>query len=188
MLGTLIIVCALVLVGISINNRIIANDKRVTQSWSDVITQERARGKIVEAVEKLVNEYKEFEESLLTKTTKLREAITDAKGAETGDVDKLHNIELASKELNAGLKIAVEAYPELKASNLYSQLAAEISEQEENVAAAIRLFNSNVAVFNTSIETFPASIINSKFTKKKQVNSYENDDIDVGFTPNLNKS
>ncbi|MBY7854303.1 LemA family protein [Vibrio fluvialis] len=189
---TLLIILGVILiavgVGIGINNDIIAKSNRVNQSWSDVITQERARGKIIEAVEKLVNEYTEFEQSLLTATTKLREAITEAKGAEAGDVDKIHNIEIASKELNSGLKITVEAYPDLKASNLYSQLATEISEQEDNVAAAIRIFNSNVAEFNTSIETFPANLINNKFTKKKQVNSYENDDIDVGFTPNLNKN
>ncbi|WGY47161.1 LemA family protein [Vibrio sp. ABG19] len=67
-------------------------------------------------------------------------------------------------------------------------MAAEISEQEENVAATIRIFNSNVALFNTSIETFPASIINSHFTKKKVVKSYENSNIDVGFTPSLNQN
>lgn len=178
------VIIAVVII-IVINNNIITQSNQVNQAWSDVITQERAKMNIIPKVERLVTEYKEFETNLMTEVTKLREAIAGASNNGV-DVNKLQEIEKASNALSRGLNVAVEAYPDLKANTLYLQLAQEIKEQEENVAAAIRIFNSNVATFNTAIQSFPASMVNANFTKKKAVKSYENDEYDVGFKPQLN--
>ncbi|MEI8659312.1 LemA family protein [Vibrio sp. Hal054] len=173
------------LIAVAIHNGIIKNYNRVKQAWADVLTQERAKTNIIPKVEQLAKEYKEFEQDLLQKVTKLREAIDVAGKGKEGDVDKIHNIHTASDALSKGLKVAVEAYPELKANTMYLQLANEIAEQEENVAAAIRMFNSNVAVHNTSIETFPSSLVNASFTKKTSVKSFEYALANLGFSPEL---
>ncbi|GIA99724.1 TPA: LemA family protein [Vibrio cholerae] len=49
---------------------------------------------------------------------------------------------------------------------------SEIADQEENVGASIRIYNSNVKAHNTGIEVFPNNFVNSKITKKKLVNEF----------------
>eukprot|EP00659_Diplonema_papillatum_P007025 gene7025-10834_t len=63
----------------------------------------------------------------------------------------------------------VEAYPELKASDLYKQLMSEISDQQENVNAAIAIYNLQVERFNNGIQTFPANLVNEKLTKRTAI-------------------
>ncbi len=73
-----------------------------------------------------------------------------------------------SKELIRSLNVVVENYPELKADTLYSKMMDDIQEQNENVGAAISIFNRNVEVFNNQIEVFPNNIINTMTLSKKQ--------------------
>ena len=73
-----------------------------------------------------------------------------------------------SKELIRSLNVIVENYPELKADTLYSKMMDDIQEQNENVGAAISIFNRNVEVFNNQIEVFPNNLINTMTLSKKQ--------------------
>ena len=73
-----------------------------------------------------------------------------------------------SKELIRSLNVVVENYPELKADTLYSKMMDDIQEQNENVGAAISIFNRNVEVFNNQIEVFPNNLINTMTLSKKQ--------------------
>ncbi len=52
----------------------------------------------------------------------------------------------------------VEAYPDLKASNNFSQLQRSINETEEQIAAARRAYNAAVTDLNNGIEMFPSNI------------------------------
>lgn len=186
-LWILIIVAVVVSIyAIILHNRIIRYYNRVKQAWSDVITQERQKINILPKIEEVLGEYKEFEQSLQTSITELRNQAKklDAHEAQP-DGDRIEEIERAAKELMSKIQVSVEAYPDLKASQLYSQFMHEVSEQEANVGASIRIFNSNVAIFNTSIEVFPAVLINNLATKKSKIKSYENRDISVGFSPVL---
>ena len=71
-----------------------------------------------------------------------------------------------SKELIRSLNVVVENYPELKADTLYGKMMDDIQEQNENVGAAISIFNRNVEVFNNQIEVFPNNIINTMTLSK----------------------
>ena len=61
------------------------------------------------------------------------------------------------------MKVAVEAYPDLKASANFTQLQEEISDIENKLAASRRFFNSATKEFNTGIETFPANLLSASF-------------------------
>lgn len=65
-----------------------------------------------------------------------------------------------------GLNIAVEASPDLKASEVFNNLMREIAEQQENTGAAIRIFNQNVEYFNNGIQVCPNSLVNASLNKK----------------------
>ena len=61
----------------------------------------------------------------------------------------------ASKELN----IVLENYPELKADTQFTILQNQISDSEENLQAARRIFNSNISIYNQRVVSWPSSII-----------------------------
>src|SRR5262249_26863762 len=52
-----------------------------------------------------------------------------------------------------------EAYPDLKASQNFQQLQAELSDLENKIAAARRFFNNAVQEYNTGIAQFPAVLV-----------------------------
>ena len=80
-----------------------------------------------------------------------------------------------------GLYAVAENYPVLKASDLYRGLMAEISEQHQNISAAIRIFNSNVEDFNNGIEMFPHSLVNSLFNKKHKLATFKDTQAESSF-------
>ena len=61
--------------------------------------------------------------------------------------------------IQAGINVAVEAYPDLKAEKVFSNLQKSISDVEEHLQASRRVYNSNVSRINSMIVTFPTSIV-----------------------------
>ena len=52
-----------------------------------------------------------------------------------------------------------EAYPQLRATENFQQLQSELTNTEDQIAAARRIYNGNVQSYNTKIQTFPGSLI-----------------------------
>ena len=57
------------------------------------------------------------------------------------------------------LLAVAEAYPQLRATENFQQLQAELSNTEDQIAAARRIYNGNVQFYNTKIQVFPNSVI-----------------------------
>ena len=68
----------------------------------------------------------------------------------------------------AGLKVSVEAYPELKANQNFLQLQEEISDIENKIAATRRYFNTATRELNNAVQTFPSNIFANMFGFKKE--------------------
>ena len=68
-----------------------------------------------------------------------------------------------------GLQVAVEAYPDLKASQNFMNLQEEISDVENKLAAARRFFNSATKEYNNAVEVFPSNIIAGTYGFQKEV-------------------
>lgn len=172
------IILAVVLIpligGVLLYNSIVRAYNLVKRGWADVLTQERQRGNMIPQLESVLKQHKDYESSLLENVTRLRAGI-DALDTNVIDTKKQHEVNLASKELLKGIQVAVEAYPELGATQSFSKVMAEITEQEENVGAALRIFNQNVAMFNSLIQNFPANIVNSFTLKKQAIDVFEDE-------------
>ena len=67
-----------------------------------------------------------------------------------------------------GLKVSVEAYPDLKASQNFLDLQNEISDIENKIAAARRFFNSATKELNVATELFPSNLIATLFNFKRE--------------------
>jgi LemA protein len=56
-----------------------------------------------------------------------------------------------------------EAYPDLKANANFQQLASELSDLENKIAASRRFFNNAVQEYNTGIQQMPAVLFAGMF-------------------------
>ncbi len=72
-------------------------------------------------------------------------------------------------EVQSGINVAVEAYPDLKAEKVFSNLQNSISDVEEHLQAARRLYNANVSTLNQRIVTFPTSIVAGMISMQRKV-------------------
>ena len=81
--------------------------------------------------------------------------------------DKVQAENLLSSAL-AGLKVSLEAYPELKANTNFMQLQQEISDLENKLAAVRRFFNSATRELNNAVQTFPSNLFARMFGFQKE--------------------
>jgi LemA protein len=159
----LIIIILIVFWVIGIYNRIVRLRNRRQNAFADIDVQLRQRHDLVPQLVDTVKGYATHERELLTKIT---EARTAAMSASTID-DKIKTETQLSNALQ-GLKVAVEAYPDLKANQNFLQLQQELSDIENKLAAARRFFNAATTEYNTGIETFPANMIANNFGFKRE--------------------
>jgi LemA protein len=149
-LGVLVIV---VLFAMAAYNRLIALGQRVGQAFADIDVQLKQRHDLVPNLIETVKGYAAHERGTLDDVVKARNAAMSAQG--TGQVAAAEN-QLSGA---LGKLIALsEAYPDLKANASFQQLAAELSDLENKIAASRRFFNNAVQEYNTGIAQMPAAL------------------------------
>lgn len=174
------IVVLIIVVGIVIYNGIISRMNAVARAWADVVVQERQKNNIIPDLEKIAEQYGQYERSIMTQVTELRSSLQRL-NTDSMDLQSLTDTHKKTTNLLNGLYAVAENYPDLKASQLYNNLMSEISEQQENIGAAIRIFNQNVEDFNNGIEVFPNSLINGWFNKKRKLSTFSDAQAESGF-------
>ncbi|WP_174492973.1 LemA family protein [Acinetobacter sp. Marseille-Q1623] len=173
-MGWFIFIAIFVLIfiwGIAIRNNIVRYFNATKRAWAEVANFEVQKAKILGNLEQVLTKYTEFEKSTLEKVTELRQQILNLNLNHT-DVSQLQHIEKLSQDLIKNLNVVVENYPELKADQIYLKMMDEIQEQNENVGAAITIFNRNVEEFNNTIQVFPNNLINTLTLSKKAIRPF----------------
>ena len=83
------------------------------------------------------------------------------------------------------INVLVENYPDLKASENFLKLQASITDVEEHLQAARRLYNANVSALNQAIVAFPGSLVaKMKGTQKREffkAESHKRNDVKIEF-------
>ena len=70
----------------------------------------------------------------------------------------LRIVDLPGKALH-GIMVAVENYPQLRATENFQNLERSLNEVEEQISAARRAFNASVTAYNNAVEMFPTNIL-----------------------------
>ena len=175
-----LIVLALLFLGVLlIYNGIVGGHNRAQRAWADVLAYERQKARVLNDRQDQAAHFKDYEGRILESVTGLRSAIGGL--PKEADGDALTAVEQGTKALMGGLKIAFEAYPDLKASEVVNNLMREIAEQQENVGAAIAIFNREVERFNNAIQMFPNSLVNSALNKKSPIASFTDREASAAF-------
>lgn len=152
-------------------NSIAKNRNSVIRAWADVVAYERQKNNVLPQLEVVVEKYQQYEHGLQMQIIELRTSINKIKPDELNNKD-LKLVEDQTRALIQGIKVAVENYPDLKTSNLMQKLMHEIAKQQENIVAAITIFNKNIEEFNNSIQIFPEHIVNDYINKQKKIEPF----------------
>lgn len=160
---TVIIAAILVLVSISLYNRLVALRNRREAAFANIDVQLRQRYDLIPQLVATVKGYATHEREVLQSVTQARTAAMSA----TTVNDKIQADNALTNALS-GLRISLEAYPELKANQNFLQLQAEVADMENKLAAARRFVNSATYELNATIESFPANIIAKMFGFTRQ--------------------
>ncbi|MCQ2220113.1 MAG: LemA family protein [Prevotella sp.] len=157
----IIVVLALILIGMY-NNLVKLHNNR-ENAFANIDVQLKQRYDLVPQLVGAVRSYATHERELLEKITMARSAAMSA----TTINDKIEaNNQLGSAL--AGLKVAVEAYPDLKANQNFLQLQGELSDIENKLAATRRFFNATTREFNNAVQTFPGNLVAGMFGYHKE--------------------
>jgi|SRR5664280_2560980 len=157
------LVVILVLMAISLYNRLVKLRNTREQAFADVDVQLKQRHDMIPQLVDAVKGYMGHERGVLTDITEARAKAMSA----TTINDKIAAENKLSTALD-GLKVAVEAYPDLKASQNFMHLQGEIADIENKIAAARRFFNSATKELNVATEMFPSNLIATLFNFKRE--------------------
>lgn len=158
-----VLVIVLIVWLIAIYNRLVGLRNRRVNAYADIDVQLKQRLDLIPQLVATVKGYAAHEKELLEKVTQARAGVMQAQGVEA----KVQAENLLSSALQ-GLRVSVEAYPDLKANQNFMQLQEEIADIENKVAASRRFFNSATQELNTAVESFPNSLIASRFGFSRQ--------------------
>lgn len=158
-----IIVAVLILFIIMLYNRLVRYRNNRENAFADIDVQLKQRHDLIPQLVEAVKGYMNHESETLIKLTQAR---TAAMGAQT--IDQKIDAENQLSAALSGLKVQVEAYPNLKASENFLQLQEEMADIENKLAAVRRYFNSATKEYNNAAETFPANIIAGMFGFKRE--------------------
>src|SRR3954467_7207595 len=139
-------------------NGLIAKRNRSANAWSQVDVQLRRRYDLIPNLVESVKGYAAHESSTFEAVTQARAAAQSAKGpAEQGQA------EAALSNALGRLMAVAEAYPQLRATENFQQLQAELSSTEGKIATARQVYNDTVLTYNNACQQLPSNLIASSF-------------------------
>ncbi|HEX5743942.1 MAG TPA: LemA family protein [Candidatus Saccharimonadales bacterium] len=148
-----VVVVLLALYLIAMFNSLVRLNQQASEAWSDITVQLKRRYDLIPNLVKTVKGYAKHEKAVFEDVTKARADTLKAQGPEEtakaeGDFQK------TMKSLFA----VAENYPDLKASQNFQQLQADLTDTEDKIQASRRFYNGVVRDFNTKRKTFPTKV------------------------------
>lgn len=158
------IIVLIVIWAVSLYNSLVKLRNRRQNAFADIDVQLRQRHDLVPQLVETVKGYAAHEKELLLRVTEARTAAMAA-----GSIDDKIKAEQQLTAALQGLKVQVEAYPDLKANQNFLQLQEELSDIENKLAAARRFFNGATTEYNNAVESFPGSVIARNFGFQREL-------------------
>lgn len=156
-------VLLLVLIVAGIYNRIVRLRNNRENAFADIDVQLKQRHDLIPQLVSTVKGYAAHEKETLDRVIQARNGAVGARS-----IDDKIAAENALTSALAGLKVTLEAYPDLKANTNFIQLQNEIADVENKLAAVRRYFNSATREYNNAIETFPANVLAGMFGFRRE--------------------
>jgi LemA protein len=154
-----VIVVLLLIVVVAMYNRLVRLRNRAENSWAQVDVQLRRRYDLIPNLVEAVKGYAAHERSTFDEVTRARTAAQQAQGIE----DKAQAENMLTAAIGRLFAVA-EAYPELRATENFQQLQAQLAETEQNIAISRQVYNDTVLTYDNALETVPTNIVAGIFS------------------------
>jgi LemA protein len=154
----LILIVLAVIFVIGMYNSLVQLRVRADSSWSDIDVQLKRRHDLIPNLVETVKGYATHEKGTFENIAKFRSQAMQA----TSPADKA----VAENQLTGALKslfAVAENYPELKASEQFTQLQGALSQTEDSIQNSRRYYNAVVRDLNTKIQSFPTNFLAGMF-------------------------
>lgn len=157
---------------VALYNGLVRKDEAAQAAWSQV---ENVYQRRMDLIPNLVNTVKgsaDFERSTLQDVVEARAAATQVKvDAESLTSENIANFQKVQDALGSSLSrllVTVERYPDLKSSQNFRDLQAQLEGTENRITVERMKFNEAVRSYNTSIRRFPRNIVAGMFGFEKK--------------------
>ncbi|HSX45418.1 MAG TPA: LemA family protein [Candidatus Saccharimonadia bacterium] len=178
----IIIVGVVVVLGIflaAMFNSLVRLNQQSDEAFSDITVQLKRRYDLIPNLINTVKGYAAHEKSVFEDVTAARANALGAQGvAETAKADN------AFTQTMKSLFAVAENYPDLKASQNFQDLQAQLTDTEDKIQAARRFYNGVVRDFNTKRKTFPTNIFAGILGFKQDKEFYEVDEASAAAVQN----
>jgi len=164
-LGLLIVV----LYGTGVYNSLVGLDQKVQAQWGQVENTYQRRADLIPNLVETVKGAAAFEQDTFTAVAEARAKVGQVQ-VNPGQLtsDNLAQFQQAQDGLSSALSrllVVVEKYPELKATEAFKELQAQLEGTENRITQERMRFNEAAQAFNTRRNRFPAAIIAGFFSK-----------------------
>ena len=172
-----IVVGVILIWGVGTYNSLVKKQEAVTKAWSQVENVYQRRADLVPNLVALVKSYQEYEQGTLIAVTEARakKAAATTINMENYSESDLKNFQTAQDELGESMNqvivsviVSVENYPDLKASDNYFTLQAQLAGCENRILTERQRFNEAAKTYNQSVRRFPSSIVANMFGFEKR--------------------
>jgi len=153
-----VVVILLVLFLIFAYNGLVKARNRVDNAYSQIEVQQKRRYDLIPNLVETVKGYAAHERGTFEAVTNARTAAQQAQGVQ--QQAEAENVLTAA----LGRLFAVaEAYPQLRATENFQQLQAQLSDVEQNIAVSRQVYNDTVLSYDNALETVPTNVVAGLF-------------------------
>ncbi|MBN1198943.1 MAG: LemA family protein [Bacteroidales bacterium] len=172
----LIVVIAIVVIlvgwGTGIYNKLVSQDENVGKAWANVENVYQRRADLIPNLVATVKGVADFEKSTLTDVIEARAKATSVTvDPKNLNAESLQQFQAAQDGLSSALSrlmVVVERYPELKATQNFMELQAQLEGTENRITVERMKFNEAAQAYNTYIRRFPATLFAGMFGFEKK--------------------
>ena len=139
-------------------NRLVRLRNRTENAWAQVDVQLRRRYDLIPNLVEAVKGYASHERGTFDEVTQARTAAQQAKGvAEQAEAENVLTAAIGR------LFAVAEAYPQLRATENFQQLQAQLAETEQKIAVSRQVYNDAVLTYDNALETVPTNLVAGLF-------------------------
>ena len=153
-------------------NKLVKAEEKVNSAWAQVENVYQRRADLIPNLVNTVKGAADFEQSTLTSVIEARAAATQVKiSPENLTAESLAQFEQAQGQVSSALgrlMVTVERYPDLKATQNFQELQAQLEGTENRISVERKNFNEVVQVYNTRLRRFPTNLMAGMFGFEKK--------------------
>lgn len=150
-------------------NRLVTLEQNVNKKWADVQSVYQRRADLIPNLVQTVQGAANFEKSTLTEVTNARASVGQVKldpSKAPTDAAELERFQQAQGQLSTALSrllVVSENYPQLRATEAFQSLQAQLEGTENRISVERNNFNAAVQEYNTALGQFPTNMLNKMF-------------------------